>query len=905
MWKPSPTQLGATSKLASVLIDYDMARAGRPYSIVHTQTLDGKTEADAVYHDAYAYADGLGRAILTVEQADPGVDLHGYVAKGLTEYDNKGTPRRKYLAWFWDGDPRNYPIGQTPPAGFARQRYDAFGREIQSYALDGTVSIQTEHHALSIDKWDAADLQPGPHAGTYATEQRDGHGRVAALVERIHVSGGVEARATRTDFLPTGEPYRITRTHGRGDDVVRWLRYDTLGRVTLNVEPDTSVGFTADPGADPASLKAWRYAYDDNGDLVGVSDARGCGTDYHYDTAGRVVAEDYSPCLASHAAYSAPDPSSGSGVEVFYQYDAAVPASLGAPGATAGTVAFDACVVDPALQNGRLVVVSDRGSRTINSVDGRGRLACAAKQLARPGASSSDALSSRYAPAWYARTVAYDAADRPVASSTGAKVVVDPATGASVVHTDYTDRGTVRRVSSSYGQKDSSGWADVVQSVSHDADGLAATIVYGDAAHTTTALNHDQRRRLASAQTYRGAAPSWSANPATYAPAPTPAGAPSAFQLLLADVDYLYDAVDNPVEIHDWRTPSEWPAGAQPVTQKVQYDDSYRVTRVDYAYPAGSDAWLDPFAAEAGGSTKDPRRALPSPHLTFGQRPLWETYQYDWLGNTSKTDDDAKGFYDRSLGAIRNGTAGAQPYQIKGAAGGAGLRDGALTTAYDAAGNLAGLSVVRNANAPCAPSGTSCSQRFAYEWDEVGHLSRARRWDGASLGAAGDALPAAPAVAELRFAYDAKDNRVLKTATDARGTSLYTAYVFESLELRRAAFDGTNYQDTVWTEVPYLFSHGVRLARVHYATTDAPTATSGQIHVLMELPDHLGSSTARPASWSSAAPTSRPGSRRATTAPRAGSRSVRTTRSPARRRTSRSASSTSGSGTTRRASVAG
>jgi RHS repeat-associated protein len=67
--------------------------------------------------------------------------------------------------------------------------------------------------------------------------------------------------------------------------------------------------------------------------------------------------------------------------------------------------------------------------------------------------------------------------------------------------------------------------------------------------------------------------------------------------------------------------------------------------------------------------------------------------------------------------------------------------------------------------------------------------------------------------------------------------------VAAGLELRGAAFDGTDYADNVWTEAPYLLAHGTRLARVHYAANDLPTLTSGNLHVLLELADHLGSSS--------------------------------------------------------------
>jgi hypothetical protein len=236
---------------------------------------------------------------------------------------------------------------------------------------------------------------------------------------------------------------------------------------------------------------------------------------------------------------------------------------------------------------------------------------------------------------------------------------------------------------------------------------------------------------------------------------------------VLEQATFAYDVVDNPIQIVDGRDPSAWPASFKPSTRSFQYDDLYRLTRVDYS--TGNDDWTSPYAAEneergpprpaaAAGRTK------PSPHVSFAKRVAHQTFAYDALGNTTATDDDAHGFYDRSLGAIANGAASAGPYQLKQAAQSTGgARDGNLAAAYDDAGNLASLSVTREG--PCLPKGATCSQRYAYEWDEVGHLARARRWDLRSPGAPTDPLPNRPAAAELRYTY-AGDERVLKTAVD-------------------------------------------------------------------------------------------------------------------------------------------
>src|SRR5439155_5233329 len=139
----------------------------------------------------------------------------------------------------------------------------------------------------------------------------------------------------------------------------------------------------------------------------------------------------------------------------------------------------------------------------------------------------------------------------------------------------------------------------------------------------------------------------------------------------------------------------------------------------------GDDTWVSAFAAENDRTASDPKRAQPSPHVSFDGRVRWQSFGYDWLGNTAATNDDARGFYDRSLGTITNGTAGAGPYQLKSATNasntaGSPSREGALSAAYDAAGNLTSLAVRREG--PCLPHTpllAKCSQRFVYDWDEV------------------------------------------------------------------------------------------------------------------------------------------------------------------------------------------
>jgi len=847
-WDPDPTTIGAIPALPADRIEYFLPEdaGATPYTRVRHLAQDGADPAVDAYHERWDYVDGLGRTIASFDEADPDEDGASFIVDEIDEFDAKGARHRSYVARYYSGDLAQFPIGAAPTTTYASRRYDAFGRVLEQHGLDGALTSRTVFHALGKDLFDAADAAPGPHQGTPASYGTDGHGRTVLAIERIHAGSAIEDHHTISEYMPTGEVRRVTRRRVGGagpatPDVVRWMRYDSLGRRILNVDPNTSKNFYANPdSAPPSGFHAWRYAYNDAGDLVGTSDARGCGVNYFYDTAGRLTAEDFSPCRSSQPPYSAPDltPGQERNVEVLYRFD-----SLDSDTAPIEDEAGQTCTPTTATVFGRLASISDQVSKTIFQYDARGRSVCTAKKMAKPAAAS-PTLTDRYAPRWYVKKVTLDAANRPVRHTTGSSVAELAAGGESAVYLSYSRSGRVREASSSYGQ--------LFSHVQRDASGLLGQVDYADAAATKRAFSYDQRQRLSSVQTYRGPPVLWNGPSATYFPPPP--GAPPTQQLLLEDTDVSYDSVDNITEIRDWRLADEWPAGAKPVTRAFEYDDLYRLTRVAYAYPSGSDTWTSPFAAEEADAT---RTQTPSPHVAFANRALEQRYQYDWLGNTSRTTDDANGFYDRSIGQVTNGTASAGPYQLRTASnrapfGSGGARAGDLDARYDETGNLTDLIVRRDG--PCLPSGASCWQRFHYDWDEVGRLSSARRWDlapgtertlYADLQSELPPRAARPSDVELVHAYDSANNRGRKTAIDGAGHERHTLYPFTTLELRSTVWNEASPPDYALdsqTETVYLATPLVT-ARVVLVLNDEPSQTSGHQRVFLELADYLGSSS--------------------------------------------------------------
>ena len=131
-----------------------------------------------------------------------------------------------------------------------------------------------------------------------------------------------------------------------------------------------------------------------------------------------------------------------------------------------------------------------------------------------------------------------------------------------------------------------------------------------------------------------------------------------------------------------------------------------------------------------------------------------------------------------------------------------------------------------------------CAQRFLFEWDEVGSLVRARRWDMALLQdqPSYPAVPNGPPAAEARYRYSA-GQRVHKESIQA-GASSFTVDVFASLRLK----------DTDWNSTAGAYRLDASVASVNLGVArviSRPGVPSlgGDQHTLLFVPDHLGSTS--------------------------------------------------------------
>ncbi len=671
---------------------------------------------------------------------------------------------------------------------------DNFGRP--SFAYDGAINTaQITYLPLETRVRDAEQLKPGsPFAGLSSLRKVDGHGRI---VETSTPAGdGSDATVTRTTYLGTGEPVRIERGDNHGaPPSLRTIQWDSFGRMISNEEPNTS-----------AATEHWRYVYDDEGRLVGTSDARGCGKNLHYDALSRLIAEDLSPCLPEPAqqAYTTPNLTTGDGTEAFYVYDTYE------SGQVAHTATFDD---NASLARGQLVSVRDRGAYTRFNYDGRGRVRRTTRQMAKAGAPDA-VLANRYWSRWYRQEAELDLGDRMKKRTTNVDYA-DLAAGFQAFETmSYSARGALREIGSNYGT--------LVTDLRYSASGQAEHTRYGDLAATESISVYDDRDRLLNARVRRAAAPAlWSATPP-----PSGYTLPSneTTQLLLAFLEFTRDEVGNPTLIAD-NSGDFWPAGTKPVTRAISYDSAYRIQHVGYSH--GADAHVSPYRAEA--LTGDRR---PVPEGRIDSRVTSQDFTTDAQGNVTFSGDNESQRFDRSLGTIYNGTGVDGwvhgPNQL--------IDAGGIHAEYDAVGNLAELTVARDA---CGDGIVACSHRFKYEWDETGQLARARRWDFAPGPVPGFDSEVVPEW-DLVYAYS-QGRRTRVTTKPSAASEYHQLDVFDTLRLVHVGANAAGY--VVHLENEVIFVGGT--ARVFYDREfSMPTAVvDSGLHIFFDIGDSLGSST--------------------------------------------------------------
>jgi RHS repeat-associated protein len=212
--------------------------------------------------------------------------------------------------------------------------------------------------------------------------------------------------------------------------------------------------------------------------------------------------------------------------------------------------------------------------------------------------------------------------------------------------------------------------------------------------------------------------------------------------------------------------------------------------------------------------------------------------KYDGLSNLTSSHDDSSARYDRSLGAILGyGSAMSGPNQLHSADG--------LQAHYDESGNLTELKIERPGYCR-AGQHNRCAQWFAYDWDEVGQLARARRWDfdGNTIPSqiATHSLPSGKLAWDLSYAY-LLSQRVRKSLGEGP-QSRHTLEIFDTLRLERASIEKTSgdYQASRENTHVYL---GSGLGHVFWDTQNklAHQVPGSNVTMHLAIEDRLGSNS--------------------------------------------------------------
>ena len=888
---------------------YELAVGGLPISVV---TAFAENDCDAIGAGAIetrTYVDGLGRTRAVLSPASSG-DPGAWIQSGLTILNQRGSVKRAYQQeYVTESEPSPQRAVRIPGSPYEWAGYDAFDRPRCATSACGQMTCTT-YHALSSDVCDHLDMSSDPvHAGTCTTTRNDGHGRAVdqVLRNRDGPYATLEYYRLWTDYRADNAVTGITRaettTDGlrgvapvvSGHQTARTFTYDTVARRIGSTDPDSD----SQSGTCTAATCTWRYLYSEVGDLVAVRDPRGCGQNFYYDKAGRLIGEDYVECAEAL-------PSGDLPVDQVPASAVALVANIGAPrdvdvryyyeddAAPTWATAYPevAANITNARYEGRLLAVSDRGQRSAMAYDARGQVSWAMRQMAMlengpaltitnnnpgPGLPPVTAegvvvpVPRAYDVAHtYQRTAAYDHGGRP----TSMVLPTDPdwtGGGAAPVIggvVAYDARGLPNVVTLTMDAAS----RPIVSDIRYTEHGLVREVVYGDTTGpdgsardaTTSTTRYDACLRPRAFHTERDAT----------------SGTGRDLGLVTTPMhqQLVWDEANNLVRVEDLRLAEEWPDSFRPQSVDIWHDALYRVVDAEYTYhqdahTTGADIARDWRTDFATSSAADPMRPTPAAMAAAlpAERVNTLRWRYDWLGNMQEWTDDASSFYERSLGDIENG-ADRATHERPGALHLASNiqksastidvgadRGGWVEASYGENGNVVTMTVhaqcfdqpatscwddaTLEGSARTAQLRAACAcaeeQHYQYRWDELNRLHQARRFDRVS-GVWGHAVT-------QRYRYDSANQRTIKSA-EAIGGPLperIALYIypgdFERRGLERNATTATyNASAVLQTETQYL----VGGARVVWKHNTEGTALDREQRVTVALTDIIQTSSA-------------------------------------------------------------
>lgn len=625
-----------------------------------------------------------------------------------------------------------------------------------------------------------------------------------------------------------------------GQTTRRELLYDSLGRRTHNLDPDSGTSL---------------YFYDRFGELTRFVDSRGAESRFVYDLGGRLIAEDHGLLFgADGAAWVSPssdghssddDPGAArlavlvgqlwddfqrdtngdffpeTGADVLYGFDVDYEHDL------------SLCAGAPtALQSSRLGALSwvrDQSGCTWTSYDRRGRTIWTARQVDPD---------SRV----FLTETSYVGPDGPDDID---RVRAETYPDGTSLHYTFTARGNLAQLTG--GAPTSGSLFDnrqFVYVVSYDVHGGREEVVIGHPGENQviTTFERDERRRLTDLVS-------------TLDPSDGSA------DVNVIDNDYHFDEVGNITTIVDQRALSSRTWSPVSVDYAYFYDPLYRLTNAVPAY-ASNDRPLDESS---------------TPNIDE-ERPGEQAWTFDELGSmrswSSIEEFTGDHFYGWSLGTIINGqqliqagaTTGTSSRCATDHADTAGARISgpaphalyfayqptdnpgeyeAIEACYDPAGNMVGLYRLELTGCGADPldeagADWDCTTEtelftLAMTWDAVGRLVDVVKTDVAGLGAED---------AHLQHIYDASNSRIIRLDHEtSEGDARATLYVSGGYEIRNATIATGGYIGG--EETKFVFDGPNRLARVVEPNSHGLTwpYAPDEGYIAYTLTNHLGSAS--------------------------------------------------------------
>lgn len=470
--------------------------------------------------DVRQYVDGMGRKLATIEEGET-----NFILKDAVRFNARGSARDSYQPF--ETSSNDYNLGFA--TYFTSMVYDATGREVQKINPPEQESCPNPQPPTP----NPLSMLPGCRSfvtTAYRPLEKsvfdENNNEMTYLTDGLKPLDEKGERLVEVQEVNKGERYRTFYEYNTVDSLTR------IEDAQNNVKVFSYDGLQRKTFMNDPDRGVMSYAYDDASNLIETIDAKGQRIVYTYDGVNRLLSEDYKDEGLPFSANRVPD--------VEYHYDE--PYGLVDPGdLTSPRVATNTA--------GSLSWVSDLSGEEHNSYDERGRVHWVVKRICNP-----QLQQGRYCEAAsdivvnYKTEMIYDAMDR-------------------VVEVIYPDNDRVR-----YGYNDRSlpefitggPSGRIIQSVEYKPSGQQAKISYGNGVETT--YNYDPRLRLIDLHTSSGASQGSGNGP-------------------LLHYVYTFDPASNITRIDDKRPGTAAPTGdPHRNTQFFEYDDLYRLTRVQYSF---------------------------------------------------------------------------------------------------------------------------------------------------------------------------------------------------------------------------------------------------------------------------------------------------------------------------------